>query len=104
MERISLDALGPFPDSQGYYYVLVIIDNFTRFIELYPRRSTGGREAARYVLQHCGRFGTPHQILSDAGTQFLNEVVESLLEILGPEKIEGLPGSKVCPHKVWVLC
>jgi hypothetical protein len=94
MERISLDSLGPLPTSNGYVYVLVIIDNFTRFVDLYPCKSTGAKEAAQHILQHCGRFGTPLQILSDAGTQFLNELVDELLEIMGPEKIEGLPGSK----------
>jgi len=94
MERISIDSLGPLPTSNGYVYVLVIIDNFTRFIDLYPCRSTGAKEAASHILQHCGRFGTTHQILSDAGTKFLNELMAALLEILGPEKIEGLPGSK----------
>jgi hypothetical protein len=94
MERISLDSLGPLPTSNGFVYILVIIDNFTRFIDLYPCVSTGAKEAASHILQHCGRFGTPLQILSDAGTQFLNELVDELLVILGPEKIEGLPGSK----------
>jgi hypothetical protein len=94
MERISIDSLGPLPTSNGYVYVLVIIDNFTRFIDLYPCHSTGAKEAASHIIQHCGRFGTPHQILSDAGTQFLNELMTELLKILGPEKIEGLPGSK----------
>jgi hypothetical protein len=94
MERISIDSLGPLPTSNGFVYVLVIIDNFTRFVDLYPCVSTGAKEAAQNILQHCGRFGTPLQILSDAGTQFLNELVDELLVILGPEKIEGLPGSK----------
>ncbi len=75
-----------------FHYLRFII-SIQRFVDLYPCKSTGTKEKAQHILQHCGRFGTPLQILSDAGTQFLNELVDELLKIMGPEKIEGLPGS-----------
>ncbi len=95
MERISIDTLGPFPAANGgEMYVLVVIDCFTRFVELYPTVSTGAEEAARHLRVHCGRYGTPHQIFSDRGSQFINEVVEILMILMGVEKIEGTPYSK----------
>lgn len=67
MERISIDAIGSLPEScGGFMYILVVIDCFTRFVELYPLvLSTGGEEAARCLACHAGRYGTPYQILND---------------------------------------
>jgi len=80
MEWISIDALGPFPMAHsGELYILVVIDCFTRFVELYPCVSTGAEEAAKYLRVHCGRYGTPHQIMSDRGSQLKNEVVGNLI-------------------------
>ena len=37
MERLNIDTIGPLPlDRYGNCYITVIIDCFTRFIELYP--------------------------------------------------------------------
>ena len=46
MERISIDTMGPFTKSKGYEYILVVIDNFSRYVELYPLTSVGALEAA----------------------------------------------------------
>eukprot|EP01033_Poteriospumella_lacustris_P013475 gene13475-9642_t len=69
MERISVDTIGPLPKSaKGYEYILVVIDNFSRFVELYPLTSVGATEAAEKLLEYTSRFGQPLQILSDGGT------------------------------------
>ena len=37
MERVSVDVRGPIPkDDYGNTYLLVIIDNFSRYLEIYP--------------------------------------------------------------------
>jgi hypothetical protein len=46
-ERINVDTLYATPaDEEGYSYVLVIIDCFTRWVELYPLKSLNAYEAA----------------------------------------------------------
>ena len=35
--------------------------------------------AARCFLQHFGRYGPPHEIVTDQGAQFINKVVKTLL-------------------------
>ncbi|NJL81557.1 MAG: transposase family protein [Richelia sp. SM2_1_7] len=90
MERICIDTMGPFPEADGYQHILVIIDAFIRFVDLYPIKLLDGKEAAHTLLQYIGRFGTPYQIMSDKGPQFVNEVVETLCNtLLKNEKIEG---------------
>ena len=65
MERINIDTIGPLPmDKYGYCHIIVIINCFTRFIELYPAHSTSAGEAIKALMDHVGRYGPHLQILS----------------------------------------
>jgi hypothetical protein len=46
------------------------------------------------MLQHFGRYGPPHQILTDNGSQFVNKTLEELTNMTGFEHITTLPYSK----------
>jgi hypothetical protein len=47
MSRLNIDTIGPLDISvHGYQYILVIIDTFSRYITLWPTRSTTAIEAA----------------------------------------------------------
>ena len=83
MEVLSIDTDGPLPeDIYGNKYILVVIDNFTRWLELYPMKDTTALSAARALIAHFGRFGIPDQIRSDKGSQFVNSLFEELTRIL----------------------
>jgi hypothetical protein len=95
MERLNIDSIGPLPPTtDGYQYILVIIDCFTRFIELFPIKTVNAEEAAYCLLQHLGRYGTPSQIKSDKGSQFVNDVIRHLLATVGIEHKLSLAYSK----------
>jgi hypothetical protein len=64
-----------------HQYVLVIIDAFSRWVELYPTKGVTADETAKYIFQHLGRFGAPERILTDRGTAFHNELVSELLHM-----------------------
>lgn len=94
MDRLNIDTIGPLPpDEQGYKHIIVIIDSFTRFIELYKARSTTAIAAAEAILQHIGRYGNPLEILTDRGTQYKNEIVATLNQELGIESSYTAPYS-----------
>jgi len=86
-EVLHLDHIGPLrPDAKGNMFILVIIDAFSRWVELYPTATTTAVETASCIFQHFGRFGQPEVIHTDRGTAFHNEVVEELLRMTGVEQ------------------
>jgi len=90
-QRLNMDTIGPLPeDEDGYCYILVIIDTFTRWIELFPIKSTTAAETAKILVQHFGRFGQAQEIQHDNGTQFVNEIIAELCIILGIEQMRTL--------------
>ena len=86
MEVLNVDSVGPLTqDDFGNKFILVVIDCFTRFIELYPIPDTSSLVTARALLQHVGRYGVPSRIRSDRGTQFVNGVILELAKLFGSE-------------------
>ena len=66
MKRLSVDTVGPFPeDEEGNQYILVVIDNFSRYTTLWPTKDQTGMSAAKALLRHIAAYGTPDEIQSD---------------------------------------
>jgi len=94
-ERVNVDHIGPFvEDEYGNSYVLVIIDCFSRYINLYPVRDTQASTAATALLHHCGSYGTPCQLLSDQGSAFVNQLIAEFLNLMGTEQVITMAYSK----------
>jgi hypothetical protein len=95
MERVYIDTLSfTNKDEWGNEHVLVIIDGFTRWIEIVPIPNLSAEVAARVLLNHFGRFGIPSQLTSDNGTQFVNELHEQMFRVSGIEFLNIVPHSK----------
>jgi hypothetical protein len=95
-EIISMDSLTGLPSTpDGETCVIVIIDNFTRFVELYPRKSTTEDEAVSALLHHIGRYGVPAKIITDNGGQFVAEpIITKLYSALNIEHVRTIAYSK----------
>ena len=88
MERLAVDSLGPLEaDEYGMIYIIVIVDCFTRWVELYPTIDATAKSAARALLSHIGRFGHSSQLISDNGSQYINNIIAELLLLIGTEHI-----------------
>jgi transposase InsO family protein len=94
MQRLNFDTMGPFPIQEGYEYILVIVDSFTRFTELYPMKSVTAKEAALKLLSHIGRYGCPEELLTDGGHEFANATLQELATLMGTEQLITTPYSK----------
>jgi len=85
-EVLHLDHTRPLTkDAHGNQYILVIIVAFSRWIELFPTKSTTAVETASVILNHIGRFGSPEVIHTDQGTAFHNELVQELFRLCAIE-------------------
>ena len=67
MERLHLDILGPFPESRkGNKYVLMVVCQFTKWMEAYPLARQTAEEISRLVVDNIiSRFGPPEIIHTD---------------------------------------
>ena len=78
-ESLHIDHIGPLPsDNKGNTHILVMIDAFSRWVELFPTKTTGASEAAGCTFQHFGRFGTPYVLHTDQDPAFRNELFSEL--------------------------
>src|SRR5207237_755643 len=84
--RIAIVTIGPLPvDNHGNMYIIVIICLFSRFIELYASPSVEAGEAAKALLHQFGRYGAPSVVVSDRGSQFVNDTIADFLKMVGVE-------------------
>lgn len=68
---IHVDHLGPFETStKSNRYLLVVADNLTKYIHLYPCRSTDTAGVIRNMIKFCNDRGMPERIISDRGSCF----------------------------------
>jgi transposase InsO family protein len=91
-ETLFIDAVGPLPrDAAGNSSVLVLIDAFTRFVELVPCPDASALSAAKAILSVVGRWGVPRVLCSDQGSQFTAEVIAQLCKFLEIEQSFSIP-------------
>ena len=82
MECLNIDFIGPYPDGG---YIMVIVDCFSRWVELYHSHEATSSVAAFNLLHHFGRFGAPCKIRSDRGSHFANSLITDFLKLVGVE-------------------
>ena len=90
MERLMIDTVSIPTDKWGYKAVVVIIDCFSRYMTCYPVKTFEAEEAADALLQHTGHYGVPAQLFSDGGSQYVNAIIKSFLELTGTEHVVGM--------------
>jgi transposase InsO family protein len=95
MQRLNIDTIGPLiEDEEGFLYLIVVIDCFSRWVMCYPVRTVGAEDCAWALIQHFGIFGVAKEILSDNGTQFCNKIIDELIKIVGTKHITTTAYSK----------
>ena len=83
-DHVNIDLVGPLPSSQGFSYLLTMVDRTTRWPEAVPLVSTSAADVARaFIATWVCRFGTPSDISSDRGSQFTSELWNAVAGGLG---------------------
>lgn len=85
LSRILVDLYGPLPSGwNNVRYIFVVLDNFTRFVRLYPiKRATAVIVTNRMVENYILTYGTPKCIVSDHGAQFSSKMWQDRISELG---------------------
>lgn len=70
--------MGPLSTTQKkYQHLLAVIDAFTKFIWLYPTKTTGTNEVIGHLQRQAAIFGNPRRIVSDRGCAFTSHEFEN---------------------------
>ena len=93
MQRIHIDILGPLPESsQGNKYILMMVDQFTKWVECVPLPSQTAEMVAKAAVDgFLSRFGCPLEIHTDQGRNFDSALFKRLCELLEITKTRTTP-------------
>jgi transposase InsO family protein len=78
----GLDQVGPMPKSSPgeHTYLLVAVDKFTKRIEAIPVTNQTATTAVKFFKGITCRFGVPHNIITDNGTNFASKEFHEFCE------------------------
>ena len=83
LEVVGMDILSGLPrTANGSKHLLVIVDHFSRWCEVYPLPDLTALSVAKVlVYEFISRFGVPMRIHSDQGGCFVGEVLNKTCEL-----------------------
>ncbi|RDX95519.1 gag-pol, partial [Mucuna pruriens] len=72
--------MGPFPISNGYSYILLVVDYVSRWVEAAATKTNDAKVVVDFLKSNifCW-FGVPKALISDQGSHFCNRSMSSLL-------------------------
>lgn len=70
------------PECEGFRYVLIIVDNCTKFILLRPMTDRKAESVATELIKIFSMFGYPSRIVSDNALEFLSDVMKNAMKLL----------------------
>ena len=84
-EVVNCDLIGPFEQKSagGHMYVLVLVDQCSRWVEAIPLRNCSAKSTCDALLEIFARTGIPKVIISDNGTNFTSSLMTEFRARLG---------------------
>jgi hypothetical protein len=69
----GFEFMGPFPPSEGYTHILVVVDYVTKWVEAIPTKSVDGETSLKMLKDVIfPRFGVPRYLMTDGGYHFIH--------------------------------
>lgn len=85
---IHADHLGPFIKSKtGNCYLLVVVDSFTKFVNITPVKNTKSLTTIKVLKNHISYFGVPTRLISDRGSSFTSKTFKDFISEYGIKHI-----------------
>ena len=82
--HVHVDLVGPLPKSQGFEYLLTMVDCTTRWPEAILLEDSKSETVTRaFITGWCARFGVPKVIIMDRKVRFTTNLWTQVLEKLG---------------------
>ena len=82
--HIHVDIVGPLPESEGYKFLLTIIDRTTRLLFALPVKDTSAQTCSQqFLLHYVSLFGIPSACTSDQGANFVSNLFKEVQRNLG---------------------
>lgn len=74
-ETIHVDHIRPLKHEtrKRYQHLLVLVDSFTKFVWIFPTKSTGAAEVLRNLRVYQQNFGNPRTFITDQGSAFTSK-------------------------------
>ena len=96
-EHISIDLIGPLPESNGFNAILVIVDRFSKMIILIATTTelTSVKTAEIYRDYVWSKHGLPRKVISNRGPQFVAQFMLDLHKLIG---IQANPSTAYHPQ------
>jgi transposase InsO family protein len=90
-ERLSMDFVGPLPSSSSTRFILVFVDEYSRYPFAFPCSKIDAGVVISHLLSLFALFGTPSSIHSDRGPQFESNELHQFLLRNGVAKTRTTP-------------
>lgn len=90
-DLVAMDTVGPLPTtSKGNKYIVSMQCNLSKFVIYACVADKTAKTIARAIVENLILvFGPVKQLISDAGTEYVNEVLSSICELLGIERLQA---------------
>lgn len=93
-EMIHIDHFGPVDSGTLIKkYIFIIIDAFTKYVRLYPVKTTKSNEAITSLRDYCQNYSSPKIIISDRGSAFTSHEFKEFVDERGIKHIKIATGS-----------
>ena len=88
LEWVHIEIIGPLITTQNANrYILVIVDQFMKWVEAYPMKDQQGETVAKIVVgEFIAKFGCPLEIHTDQGRNFEGVLFKEMCALLGIKK------------------
>jgi len=89
-DHVIIDLL-KLPTAPGNFnYVLVCVDVFSKFVDLYKLRNKEAMGVAKCIQDLCLSRGFPKKLGSDNGGEFDNHLLDAMAKLLGMERAKSV--------------
>ena len=93
-ELVTMDIVEYAQSSQGYRYCLVVVDHFTKWLELFPLRNQKAETIAKKIFDGwIPRHGTLEQLHHDQGKNLTADIIQEVCSFLQIWKKKARPST-----------